>query len=368
MKVLEVVPVRRISAGPVAVVKSVASRLTGMGYHVSVLSPGGYDDTASQFLDMGVRVVSSLGELRRTASRPDLVHFHGALNPRFIPVGFHCRRQSIPYIVSPHGNLMPQALSHNWLKKKVALETILRWYLGRARCYHALCSEEADAILALYPRVDVRVIHNGVDIGEMPMESMSRSQHTKPRTIAFLGRIDVPHKGIDLLLDGAIQAALRPQVTHDVRIRIAGMFASEHDKSVFEDLMSRGASALASYVGPKYGSEKTAFLRDCDAFIHTSRYEGMPMAILEAMAEGKPCIVTRGTNMADIVSRCDGGWVIGSDPASISEMLAQVSSVDEAVLHDKGSRCLRWCKENHNWGALVKQYDNMYRSVADCVE
>lgn len=367
LKILEVVTVRRISAGPVGVVKSFARRLVAKGHNMCILSPGGYDDSASECVDMGLRVVSSINEFEESTCRFDLVHFHGALNPRFVSIGAFCRRNHIPYIVSPHGNLMGQALNYNWLKKRVALRTLLRCQLGKAACYHALCREEAEAISVLYPDARVEVIYNGIDISGRPTESISVSEEENHRVIGFLGRIDIPHKGIDLLLKGA-ELVAEILLAHNVRIRIAGVFASKRDQEMFENLMAGDVGEVASYVGGKYGEEKQLFLRNCDAFIHTSRYEGMPMAILEAMAEAKPCIVTRGTNMADIISKCGGGWVTDDDPASIADTLAQVSNMDKADLRAMGFRCLRWCREYHNWDEIANQYDDMYYSVVNSIK
>ncbi len=367
LRILEVVTVRQISAGPVGVVKSVVSRLLTKGHNIYILSPGGYDDTASGFLDMGVHVASSIDGFSDSARCFDLVHFHGALNPRFVPIGAFCRRHHIPYIVSPHGNLMGQALNHNRLKKRVALRTLLWCQLGKATCFHALCKEEADAISALYPDARVEVIYNGIDIGGRPTEPVLVSEDKEHRVIGFLGRIDIPHKGIDLLLKGA-RLVTQMLLTHNVRIRIAGVFASKRDQELFENLMAGDVCEVVSYVGPKYGEEKQVFFRDCDAFIHTSRYEGMPMAILEAMAEGRACIVTRGTNMADIIVKCEGGWVTPDDPRGIADTLVQVAISDEEELQVMGSRSLGWCKEHHNWDRIANQYDSMYHLVVDSAE
>ena len=73
----------------------------------------------------------------------------------------------------------------------------------------------------------------------------------------------------------------------------------------------------------KDGEEVLRCLLACDVFVHTSRSEGMPMAVLEAMAMGRPCLVTPGTNMADVV--CEGGgWQCQPDPDSIAESLKDI--------------------------------------------
>ena len=47
-----------------------------------------------------------------------------------------------------------------------------------------------------------------------------------------------------------------------------------------------------------------------DLFIHTFRFEGHPIAVLEALSYGIPCLLTPGTNMAGEVEAAglDGLW------------------------------------------------------------
>lgn len=50
--------------------------------------------------------------------RADLVHFHGLWQPAHAWMSFQCRRNDIPYVVSPHGMLEPWAWDHKAWKKR----------------------------------------------------------------------------------------------------------------------------------------------------------------------------------------------------------------------------------------------------------
>ena len=78
---------------------------------------------------------------------------------------------------------------------------------------------------------------------------------------------------------------------------------------------------LIEYKGGIYGDDKDQRLRKADLFILTSRYEGMPMGILEALSYGIPCIVTPGTNMADEISESNAGWVSSFNAQQIAETI-----------------------------------------------
>ena len=59
---------------------------------------------------------------------------------------------------------------------------------------------------------------------------------------------------------------------------------------------------------PVYGDAKCKVLSDADLFCLTSRFEGHPIAVLEALSYGLPCLLTPGTNMAREVSVGKAGW------------------------------------------------------------
>lgn len=86
---------------------------------------------------------------------------------------------------------------------------------------------------------------------------------------------------------------------------------------------SLGLKDDVKLLSPKYGEDKWRHFLTCDVFVHTSRTEGIPTAVMEAMALGRPCLVTPQTNMARIV--CEGGgWKCQGDPTSIAEAIKSI--------------------------------------------
>ena len=72
------------------------------------------------------------------------------------------------------------------------------------------------------------------------------------------------------------------------------------------------------------GEEKVQKLLESDVFIQTSRHEGMPMGILEAMSYGVPCAVTDGTNLGEFIKDNKCGWNCETTVLGISEMLEKI--------------------------------------------
>jgi glycosyltransferase involved in cell wall biosynthesis len=120
------------------------------------------------------------------------------------------------------------------------------------------------------------VVSNGVDI---PADVPSRPSNTVP-VVGALGRL-TPQKGFDVLLAGF---RLLIEKGIDLRVSIGG----EGRES--ESLTRQAADLPVTFEG--FVHDPSAFLGRLDLFCLPSRREALPLALLEAMARGLPCIAT----------------------------------------------------------------------------
>ncbi|MFD9868768.1 glycosyltransferase [Streptomyces niveus] len=137
-----------------------------------------------------------------------------------------------------------------------------------------LTQEDADAWIA-----------EGFDnVGAMPNALGSLPEQPSPRTgknVASIGRLD-DQKGIDLLLESwASVAGARP----DWRLRIYG--AGQDEVALKERCTALGLDGSVDWMGRT--DDVAGALADCSVFVQSSRGEGFPLALMEAMASGVPC-------------------------------------------------------------------------------
>lgn len=111
-----------------------------------------------------------------------------------------------------------------------------------------------------------------------------------------------------------------------------------------------------------FNDDKHLILLNTDIFIATSRFEGHPMAVIEAMAYGIPCILTEGTNMLDKLIQYDAGWSTELNTEDISRTILSAIDDDKTILK-KGCNARRLAEENYTWDRVAHETLEYYDSV-----
>ncbi|WP_330175562.1 glycosyltransferase [Streptomyces sp. NBC_01498] len=153
---------------------------------------------------------------------------------------------------------------HRWIKN--SYPRVDRWL--------TLTQEDADAWIA-----------EGFDnVGALPNALGSLPELPSPRTaktVASIGRLD-DQKGIDLLLETwSLVAGERPEW----RLRIYG--AGQDGPALKKQCTSLGLDGSVEWMGRT--DDVPGALADSSVFVQSSRGEGFPLALMEAMASGVPC-------------------------------------------------------------------------------
>ena len=63
----------------------------------------------------------NLKELEEPFNKPDIVVFHECYCPAYLKISKQLKKEKIPYVIIPHGELSVHAQKKKWLKKKVLL-------------------------------------------------------------------------------------------------------------------------------------------------------------------------------------------------------------------------------------------------------
>jgi glycosyltransferase involved in cell wall biosynthesis len=369
MRILHVAAIVAESpTGPAASVPLQMRAELGAGHEVAFLQshPGG-----SVPLPPGVRRfghgmwADALGVralLARGAFEPDVVHFHSVYLVRHAVVAAIVRRLGVATVNSPRGGLMPAALGIRRLKKRLGDRLFFDRFCRDLSLHRALNEPERDSCLRRYPAVPVRIAGNPIDLESLPPAVPPRPTRAR-LVLGYLGRLDPHHKGLDVLLEG-FRLALDSGLPDGIRLRLAG---PDHRGGV--RLLRRLVRALeletqVEIIGPLEGSGKHHFLEGLDVFVHPSRFEGMPMGVLEAMAIGRPVLVTPETNLGDVVERHGAGWVVGGNPDAIARTMLSVAA-DPDVIATRGAAGRSAVRAEFSLDAVGARLTTAYSEVVE---
>lgn len=296
---------------------------------------------------------------------PDtIVHIHGVFIPVLDKVAGILQRRQICYIVTPHGALSRGAMSRNNWKKRWYYRLITERVLRRATVVQMLGEAESEDFFTRSPDIRQILVPNGQNLEEVP-DLEDRSSNARP-LFGFCGRLDSYHKGLDILLQ-----ALKKLVDSGVEADLLLIGDGEDRDSLISYCNENQLAAYVNFTGAVYGEEKYQLLHKCDFFVHTSRMEGFPVAVLEAAALGLPPITTPPTSMNRFLRRYEAGIPIKEVSAeSAFAGLQQACKIFEQLEHERLRRNARWMiKKAFNWedicGQLIRVYQRHLSSHAN---
>lgn len=173
----------------------------------------------------------------------------------------------------------------------------------------------------ILPPARTMSIPNGIEVnGLRPERTPLASPEVRIVTVARL----VPQKGLPILLE----TARRVSRSHPgVRFEVLG---EGPDRAMLEDRARQmGVSDVVRF--PGVVTDVTRKLTEYDLFVLPSLWEGMPIALLEAMVAGRPIIATAVSGSAELVLDGETGRLV---PPGDAEALA---AVIEELLRDPQS-------------------------------
>ena len=285
------------------------------------------------------------------AHQPDIVVFNGLYPKQQISFSHYIRRKKIPYILVFHGGASFDNAKKHWFRKIVA--NILFWYRIIYKAEKVIYLNENELSKSVFKKTNSHyaIIPNGTVCKEV----LKKHKSDGLMNISFISRLDYFGKGIDILIR-AIQILKEQGWNNKLHFSFYGTSEDDTDKKIC------ALGDIVSCHGFVTGKEKEEAYKHSDLFILPSRSEGMPMCVLEALSYGVPCLLTRQTNMVDIVVKNNCGWEISLSSENIAEM---ITIVYDEVMNKKGEyfeRC-RGLAKQYSWESVAVRFLKLYDNV-----
>jgi glycosyltransferase involved in cell wall biosynthesis len=301
--------------------------------------------------------------LRRLSGiKPDLLHVHGLwMYSSVASRGWSCTSRR-PYMVAPHGMLDPWAIRNSSWKKNAALWAYERQHLEGAKCLHALCDAEAEAIRAFGLRNPICIVPNSIDVLDPVADPPANGDRSPIHTLLFLGRLH-PKKGLVNLLNAWHRFDGRRDLAGGAwELVIAGWDQGGHEKEL-RDLVDRlQIRGSVRFPGPTFGAEKASMFRTASAFILPSLSEGLPMAVLEAWSYGLPVVMTPQCNFADELA-AGASLCVEANSEDILQGLRRLARMDDGDRRKMGAVGLKLCREHFSPAPISDKMAQIYRWV-----
>ena len=361
----------RSVGGTERVVWELATRLPPQRYAVRVwLSPApALDEFAAALAARGLEVervaevdsrwdlrgmLATWSKLRR--ARPDLLHVHHVWPAADRYLATLARAAGVErFVVTEHIVGESHSAGQRALKRDE---------LSRADAVTAVCGAVADTLVRDYgvARERVRVVPNGADLPDEAAEAplarqwrerfgaslmrplwvvAARLDEQKGHDVLLEALAELSKRGLDFTLAVAGDGSLRPAL--EERTARLGLEKRVHFLGTVEDL------------GP--------LLAAADTVVLPSRWEGLPLTLLEAMARARPVIASAVGGVPEVVEHGENGWLVpAGDVTALAEALE--------LFHRMADRATRFGREaaelvrrDYHWQAVVDGFEAVYDEV-----
>ncbi|MBI3587956.1 glycosyltransferase family 4 protein [Candidatus Micrarchaeota archaeon] len=305
---------------------------------------------------------TALSGLRALDAREDfdIIHLQNAWFPDFNSAGVYAKAMGKPFVFTVH-NARPLGIAPHITVVGGIYDAIMSRQVLKLADRIISVSEWAAHDVAKHgvPLSRFTIIPNGIDAGKIrPVGTNAfRKRHgirDDAPLLVFIGRV-IEQKGLNYLLQ-AMPAILKRHPS--ARLAIVG---TGSEKGMLEKLAGRlGVSHAVIFTGFVTEEEKLEALHACDIFVLPSLWEVLPVAILEAMAAGKPIVCTDAGGNPELVKTGVNGTIVPKrKPQALSSAVNGLIG-DGNRLKRMGIESRRIAVEKFDWRIIADRTMQFY--------
>ncbi len=281
--------------------------------------------------------------------RVDLIHCHRHKAALYGTLAARRSRRKIPVVVTVHG----MRRTRTFLRRLTN-----RFLFPRIAAVLAVSEAVRKDLLRTNPGLDpakVSVVRNGIDLSQFPLRRRKMRGESGP-VFGTVGRL-APTKGYDLLLQA--MASLLPRFPK-AEFRLAG--AGPLEGPLKEEASRLGIRDRVIFAG--FVKEVPSFLKDLDFFILPSRAEGLPLALLEAMAVGVPVIASSAGGIPEVLNDpgCGLLFPVGS-VESLEQTMVKAAEFSQGEYQERVTAARKRVEDVFSLERMVRELEGIYADV-----
>jgi glycosyltransferase involved in cell wall biosynthesis len=242
---------------------------------------------------------------------PNLVHAHCALNAGVVALAI-MRRYGIPFVLTEHSTSFAQGRLRWWERN------LVRRVIAAAHRCIAVSPDLAALLQRQYPGSSWHYLPN--PLGDAFVTAVPSGPKRAGDRFVFLSAARMsPEKGFALLID-AFAAAFGGDPATRLRLAGEGPLRSELERLCREC----GLAAQVDFLGEMPSTGVRDAMLAADAFVLASDFESFGVVVIEALACGRPVVVTRSGGPEHMVDDSNGLLIPTRDRAALREALIEI--------------------------------------------
>ena len=291
------------------------------------------------------------------AWQPNIVHLNTSMVPkafwRDVLYVFIARIAGCRVICQVHGGALPQEFC---LGRPLASRVFTRM-VRASKALVLLARSELDAYRRFMPQARFELIANAVDQKTMELHV---AKPERPLHLVYMGRL-IEEKGV---FDAVEALAILVRDKRSVRLTVAG--GGPEESELRARVLALGLAAYVDFAGSVFDSRKDALWRAAHVFLFPTYFvEGLPYALLEAMAAGAVPVTTRVGAIPDVIEdEVHGVFVPPRQPAALAAAVARLDE-DRETLTRMSQAGRQRVIDQYTLVRLASDFRRLYSSVLE---
>ena len=351
MKICMVVPDAMVKGGIASVVNGYRSFEFGKEYEITYVESYCDGSKAKKLLKALKGYLEFAKVLKE--KKPDLVHIHSSFGPSFyrkIPFIYMTVWKNIAIVNHIHGAEFEVFYEKASRRKKALIHRVY----DKCDKLIALSEEWKERLSKIVSEEKITVLANYCTIPEKLPE-------TRKNQMLFLGEIGERKGGFD------IPAILAESCLKENRIHFifAGDGQKEDIDRIKREIEKKDLGEWVKFLGWVRGEEKERLLRESKVFLFPSYNEGMPMAVLEAMAYGLAIVTTNVGGIPKLITSGENGYLCR--PGDIEGLSSNIRALftDEKLAKRMSDRARQKAIAEYSRESHITKLLQIYREVLE---
>lgn len=297
---------------------------------------------------------SKIEKLPEPFCKPDLVVFNEVYKPKYLKLYKECLRRNIKYIIIPHGCLVNESQKKHRLKKILGNILLFNRFISKASAVQFLNENERKNSKFKYKKSIIA--GNGVNT-----PSYKNKNNNKNKDFVFIGRYEILHKGLDLLVK-ICEENHNWFIENGIKIQLYGRDSGNELVLLKEMIKNNNVEDILIVNGPVYEKDKEEVLKNAYSFIQCSRFEGQPMGVIEALSIGIPCVVTYGTYLGEYIKNNKCGIACDFDSNTVFNAIKSIAN-NPKMRNRYAENAYKKSNIDFNWNTVIEKTIDEYEKI-----